>query len=129
MATATPKGEYNMLQFFIDFLNIASTLLVPALFLLIIIMIFYIIHLKRQIKNNTMIFAGEHDRLGLALSGWRDSLNNFNMLAKVTSSFTERVFKGLVSLEEAETLNKSINEIILDINDVAEDINEELKNI
>ena len=76
-----------------------------------------------------MIFAGEHDRLGLALSGWRDSLNNFNMLAKVTSSFTERVFKGLVSLEEAETLNKSINEIILDINDVAEDINEELKNI
>lgn len=116
-----------MLQFFIDFLNIASTLLVPALLLLIIIMIFYIIHLKRQIKNNTEIFAEEHDRVGLALRGWKESIDNFNMLAKVTSSFTERVSKGLVSFKEAETLHKSINEIILDIDDVAEGVYEELK--
>ena len=118
-----------MLQFFIDFLNRASTLLVPALLLLIIVMIFYIIHLKKQIKNNTTIFSGEHNRLGLALRGWKDALDNFNMLAKVTASFAERVSKGLVSFKEAETLNKSINEIILDIDDVAENVYEELENI
>lgn len=108
-----------MLQFFIDLLNIISTF----------ILIFYIVHLKRKIKNITMIFEGEHDRLGLALHGWKDALYNFNNLAKVTSSFAERVSKGLVSFKEAETLNKSMNEIILNIDDVAEDVNKELNKI